>query len=60
MTRDEETLAVALLIKKQHGVDAPVYIAEQTGAQVLAGDPARVARWQEVASALATLLKSSL
>ena len=59
MTRDEETLAVALLIKRQHGADAPVYIAEQIGAQVLAGDSAGVARWQEVASALVPLLKPS-
>ena len=59
MTQDEETLALALLLKKQHGVDAPVYIAEQIGAQVLAGDPAGVARWQEVAFALVPLLKPS-
>ncbi|MGB7655665.1 MAG: hypothetical protein WBL74_09295 [Novosphingobium sp.] len=59
MTRDEETLAAALLIKKQHGADAPVYVAEQIGAQVIAGDEAGVARWQEIGSALAELLKPS-
>ncbi|MFN5085814.1 MAG: DUF6961 family protein [Novosphingobium sp.] len=59
MTRDEETLAVALLVKKEHGARASVYVAEQIGAQVIAGDQAGVARWQEIASALAPLLKKS-
>lgn len=58
MTHDEETLAIALLIKKQHGVNAPLHVAEQIGAQVIAGDRAGVARWQEIASVLAPLLKA--
>ncbi len=57
MTREEETLAVALLIKKQHGAHAPVYVAEQIGAQVVAGDQAGIARWQEIAQALAPLMR---
>lgn len=59
MTRHEETLAAALLIKNQNGADAPIYLAEQIGAQVIAGDQAGVARWQEIGFALASLLKPS-
>lgn len=51
MTREEETLAIALLIGKQRAGQAPHYIAEQLGAQVVAGDTTGVARWQEIAAA---------
>lgn len=47
------------LSKKQHGADAPIYVAEQIGAQVIAGDQAGVTRWQEIGSVLAPLLKPS-
>lgn len=48
---DEQQLwACALAIERQHGVRAPVFVAERIGALALAGDAAGVARWKAIAA----------
>lgn len=55
MTHDEETLAIALLIQREHGADGYRYIADQIGAVALKGDLAGIARWKEVAHAFSQI-----
>ncbi|QNE33018.1 hypothetical protein F1C10_14555 [Sphingomonas sp. NBWT7] len=50
MTEDQERWAEALEIERQHGMLAPMWIAERTGALALAGDFAGVARFREIAA----------
>ena len=49
MTPDEERWAEALAIERQHGMMAPMYIAERISALALAGDFAGVRRFREIA-----------
>jgi hypothetical protein len=55
MTPDRELWACALLVEREHGERAPVWIAERIGALALAGDAAGVERWKAVAACLDTL-----
>ena len=56
MIPEQERLAEALAVLKQHGDRAPVHIAERIGALALADEAAGVSRWQEIARALDRLL----
>jgi hypothetical protein len=55
MTPERELWACALLIEREHGDNAPVFIAERIGALALAGDAAGVERWKAIAEKLSLL-----
>jgi hypothetical protein len=59
MTDDEERLAEALAVQRQHGGNARTHIAERIGALAQAGDAAGVDRWKAIAGALDELLRAS-
>lgn len=59
MTLDEERWAEALAVERQHGEDAPQFIAERIGALALKGDMEGVDRWREIASRLDAMRRSS-
>lgn len=52
MTPDHERWAEALAIERQHGDQAPVFVAERIGALALAGDEAGVERFRQIAARL--------
>jgi hypothetical protein len=52
MTPDHERWAEALMIERQHGERAPVFVAERIGALALAGDDAGVERFKQIAARL--------
>jgi hypothetical protein len=52
MTPERELWACALLIERQHGEVAPLWIATRIGELALAGDMAGVERWKAIASKL--------
>jgi len=52
MTPEHELWACALLVERQHGDVADVWIAERIGELALAGDAAGVARWKAIAEKL--------
>lgn len=56
MTREEERWAEAVAIERQHGIMAPMWIAERIGALALLGDFAGVARFREIAAKLELLM----
>ena len=58
MTDDEERLAEALAVQRQHGGNARIHVAERIGALALAGDAAGVDRWKAIAGALDELLRA--
>ena len=45
----------ALLVEREHGDNAAIYIAERIGALALNGDAAGVARWKAIAEKLSLL-----
>lgn len=49
MTPEQERWAEALTIERQHGDQAPLYIAERIGALAMAGDAAGVNRFKQIA-----------
>lgn len=55
MTPERELWACALLIERQHGDDAPAFIASRIGELALAGDAAGVERWKAIAEKLSLL-----
>lgn len=55
MTPEKELWACALLVEREHGENAPVWIAERIGALALEGDAAGVARWKAIAEKLSLL-----
>ena len=58
---DKELWACALHVERQHGDDAPRFVAERIGALVLAGDTEGVATWKAIAVKLeATLLRGGV
>lgn len=59
MTQDQERWAEALAIERQHGENAPRFIAERIGALALAGDMEGVERWKEIAEARPTLWRQT-
>lgn len=58
MNRREETLAIALLVERDHGEEGHVYIAEQIGRLAAEGDDAGVDRWREIAAAYYSLAQA--
>lgn len=52
LTPDQERWAEALAVERQHGEDAPRFIAERIGALALAGDLEGIERWKEIAAQL--------
>jgi uncharacterized membrane protein len=50
VTEEQHLWACALEVKKQHGDQAPVFVAERIGALVLAGNVAGVDRWKAIAA----------
>ena len=55
MLSDWELWACANQVLKTHGEQAPFHVAEQIGAQVLAGDADGISAWQEIARRIAHL-----
>lgn len=55
MTPEHELWASALLVEREQGDNAPIWIAERIGALALAGDVAGVARWKSIAEKLSLL-----
>jgi len=49
---DRELWACALQVERQHGDDAPRFVAERIGALAVAGDKAGVATWKAIAHRL--------
>lgn len=55
VNRGDESLAIALLVEREHGEEGHVYIAEQIGRLALEDDEAGVDRWREIAAAYYSL-----
>jgi hypothetical protein len=55
MLSEWELWAVANETMRQHGEQAPLFVAERVGALALAGDAAGVATWKAVATRVAQL-----
>lgn len=55
ITAERELWACALLVEREQGDNAAVYIAERIGALALAGDADGVARWKAIAERLSLL-----
>lgn len=52
---DKELWACALQVERQHGNDAPKFVAERIGALALAGDFEGVETWRTIAGKLDAL-----
>ncbi|WP_443029356.1 DUF6961 family protein [Sphingopyxis sp. QXT-31] len=52
VTPERELWACALLVERQHGEAAPLWIATRIGELALAGDMAGVERWKAIAAKL--------
>jgi hypothetical protein len=50
MASELELWAIALKVERDHGAQAPVFIAGRIGAAAVAGDEDGIARWKAVAS----------
>ena len=59
MLTEWELWAVATQTLRQHGEQAPLFVAERIGALVLAGDSAGVATWGAIAARMAQLVNNS-
>ncbi len=59
MTPDQERWAEALAIERQHGMMAPMWIAERIGALAMAGDHVGVARFRKIAAKHEQLLSNN-
>lgn len=55
ITPDRELWACALMIERDHGDNAAVWIAERIGALASDGDADGVARWKAIAEKLSLL-----
>lgn len=49
MNRDQENLAIALWVERNHALNGPSFIAAQIGRLALSGDERGVARWKAIA-----------
>ena len=49
---DRELWACALQVERQHGKDAPRFVAERIGGLAVAGDQEGVATWKAIAERL--------
>jgi hypothetical protein len=57
LTPGQERLAEALAVQRLHGAEAPVVVAERIGALAVAGDPAGIQRWRDIAVQLDRLIQ---
>jgi hypothetical protein len=57
---DRELWACALQVERQHGKDAPRFVAERIGALAVAGDQAGVATWKAIAQRLDRLNRTGV
>jgi len=55
MPDDCELWACALQVERQHGEDAPRFVAERIGALAVAGDAEGIATWKAIARRLCNL-----
>lgn len=60
MSPQQERWAEAMMVERQHGEDAPCFIAERIGALAVQGDFDGVARWKAVAERLDQLLQAPM
>ena len=60
MTPEQERWAEALAIERQHGADAPRWVAVQIGALALAGDESGVRRFRDIGAKLDQLRPSGV
>jgi len=60
LTFEKELWACALLVEREHGERAPLWIAERIGALALAGDAAGVERWKAIAACLDSLRRGGV
>ena len=58
MTPDQERWAEALMVLRQHGDFARVFVAERIGALAVQGDAAGIRRWKEIAAKLHQLIEA--
>jgi len=58
LTPDQERWAEALAVERQHGEDAPQFVAERIGVLALEGDMDGVLRWREIATRLDEIRRS--
>lgn len=56
MDAEQELWACALLVEKQQGSGAPLWIAQRIGELALSGDMAGVERWKAIAAKLDSLI----
>jgi len=57
-TDEEWRQAEAQMIWRQHGADAPTFIAERIGALALVNDTGGIQRFQQIAAALNLLMNA--
>jgi len=57
---DRELLACALQVERQHGDDAPRFVAERIGALAVAGDQEGIATWKSIARRLDQLRRNTI
>ena len=55
---DRELWACALQVERQHGNDAPRFVAERIGALAVAGDEQGIATWKAIAERIDKLRRS--
>ena len=55
---DRELWACALQVERQHGKDAPRFVAERIGALAVAGDQEGIATWKAIARRLDNLIRN--
>jgi len=57
---DRELWACALQVERQHGDNAPRFVAERIGALVVAGDREGIATWKGIARRLDQLRRNTI
>jgi len=60
MPDDRELWACALQVERQHGEDAPRFVAERIGASAVAGDEEGIATWKAIAQRLDQLGRDTI
>ena len=60
MPDDRELWACALQVERQHGDDAPRFVAERIGALVVGGDEEGVKTWKAIARRLDHLRRDTI
>jgi len=60
MPDDRELWACALQVERQHGKDAPRFVAERIGALAVSGDNQGIATWKAIAHRLDQLSRGTM